>query len=230
MMLYWLVVIFLLAILLTSVGYSMSEAIFVASMFLPGAFTMRFVKSKFSSSSKREKILDIIYIISGILIGELLLIITANYILRHNRNIMYPGEFIPDIVINPIFIALILTILCIGDSMLWQFLKNKFRPTETAVRFNSNRTPVTLRTKEILYVESNDSETWVYATDGEKYRNKTPISHWENLLEEEFVRIHRSYLVNREAITEITTECVYVGEVSLPISRKYKDSLTEELA
>ncbi len=40
-----------------------------------------------------------------------------------------------------------------------------------------------------------------------------------------FIRIHRSYLVNKSAITNIDTDTVYINETELPISRKYKKSI-----
>ena len=131
----------------------------------------------------------------------------------------------PAITINPFFIALIITVLCIGDYYLEQKLKRWLKNDNETIRFNSNRTPVTLYLKDIIYVESNDSETWVYAADGEKYRNKTPISHWEGILGEDFVRIHRSYIVNRNSVTSVDNSTVSIGEITLPVSRKYKEAL-----
>ena len=62
--------------------------------------------------------------------------------------------------------------------------------------------------------------------DGEAYRNKTGISQWENLLGEDFLRIHRSYLVNRTLSAMQNPEQVCVGGVQLPVSRKYRDRVS----
>ena len=84
---------------------------------------------------------------------------------------------------------------------------------------------MTLALEEILYVESNDSVTTVMATGGRHFRNKTPISQWEAILGPHFIRIHRSYLVNRAAVTGVDVDILYVGDIQLPISRKYKDDV-----
>ena len=84
---------------------------------------------------------------------------------------------------------------------------------------------MTLSIEEILYVESNDDVTIVYATDGRCYRNITPISRWEAILNPHFLRIHRSYLVNKTAVTGVDVDLLYIGETQLPISRKYRDEV-----
>ena len=87
---------------------------------------------------------------------------------------------------------------------------------------------VTLDISEILYVESRDTEVWVYATDGRRFRNKTGITQWENLLGDDFIRVHRSYVVKKNAIASVANESVNLQDGTLiPVSRKYKDSVSE---
>ena len=86
---------------------------------------------------------------------------------------------------------------------------------------------MTLPLEEILYVESNDDITTVIATGDRRFRNKTPISQWEAILKPHFLRIHRSYLVNKEAITRVDGDLLYVNEIELPVSRKYKDTVQD---
>ena len=98
-----------------------------------------------------------------------------------------------------------------------------------SITFNSDRRPVTLLLSEILYVESNDDETWVHSIDGQKYRNITPISQWENLLGIDFVRIHRSFLVARAHIECVKSGCLTIDSgIELPISRKYQHSFSSK--
>ena len=74
-------------------------------------------------------------------------------------------------------------------------------------------------------MESRDSEVWITARDGRQYRNKTGISQWENLLGPDFLRIHRSFLVQIADAVLTTPDIVSIGGKSLPVSRKYKDSV-----
>ena len=51
------------------------------------------------------------------------------------------------------------------------------------------------------------------------------ISQWANLLGDDFLRIHRSYLVNIAVATLASPDSVTVCGTELPVSRKYKDSV-----
>ena len=220
---YWIVSILLVALVLTSVGYSFLEALFIGSMFLPGALAAKY----FFPRVKGVK--DTVFLVLGILAGEMLLFMIAHYvILTFRENLPYPlwdWQDIPHILTNPVFIALILTALAAGSYFFEEWLDRK-RPTKPApITFTSDRKPVTLPLEEILYVESNDDITTVIATGDRRFRNKTPISQWEAILKPHFLRIHRSYLVNKDAISRVDGDLLYVNDIELPVSRKYKDTV-----
>jgi DNA-binding LytR/AlgR family response regulator len=44
-----------------------------------------------------------------------------------------------------------------------------------------------------------------------------------------FIRIHRSFIVNREKITSFNREEILLGETELPVSRSYRSSAISEL-
>ena len=208
---YWIVSILLVAVVLTSLGYGFLEALFIGSMFLPGALAAKYFFPKVKG------VKDTVFLILGILAGEMLLFLVAHFsIITFRGNL--PGPVmewpdIPHILTNPVFIAIILTALAAGSYFFESWLDWK-RPTKPVpITFTSDRKPVTLPLEEILYVESND------------FRNKTPISQWEAILSPHFLRIHRSFLVNKEAITRVDGDLLYVDDIELPVSRKYKDAV-----
>ena len=224
---FWLVSILLVAVVLTSLGYRFLEALFLGSMFLPGALAAKYFFPKEDFRNRWSGVKDTVFIVIGILIGEMLLFLIAHYcILTFRENL--PGAVmewpdIPHILTNPVFIAIILTALAAGSYFFESWLDRK-RPTKPVpITFTSDRKPVTLPLEEILFVESNDDITTVIATGDRRFRNKTPISQWEAILSPHFLRIHRSYLVNKEAITRVDGDLLYVDDIELPISRKYKD-------
>ena len=224
---YWVVSILLVAVVLTSVGYRFLEALFIGSMFLPGALAAKYF------FPKARGVKDTVFLVMGILAAEILLFLVAHYIIltfRGNLPLpMWDWPDLPQILTNPVFIALILTTLAAGSYFFESWLDRK-RPTKPApITFTSDRKPVTLPLEEILYVESNDDITSVIATGGRRFRNKTPISQWEAILKPHFLRIHRSYLVNKEAITRVDGDLLYVDEIELPVSRKYKDAVAKEI-
>ena len=208
---YWIVSILLVAVVLTSLGYGFLEALFIGSMFLPGALAAKYFFPKVKG------VKDTVFLILGILAGEMLLFLVAHFsIITFRGNL--PGPVmewpdIPHILTNPVFIAIILTALAAGSYFFESWLDWK-RPTKL---------------EEILYVESNDDITTVIATGDRRFRNKTPISQWEAILRPHFLRIHRSYLVNKEAITRVDGDLLYINDIELPISRKYKDAVGNNL-
>lgn len=226
---YWVISLLLVAMVLTSLGYTFVEALFIGTMFFPGALAARYFFPKVDFKNRRSGVKNTVFILSGILIAEVfLLMVTHYYILRFREN-MADWITLPEILTNPVFIAIILTALAAGSYFFERWLDRK-RPTPPApVTFTSDRKPVTLSLEEILYVESNDNVTVVVATGDRHFKNITPISRWEAILKPHFIRIHRSYLVNRAAISKVDVDMLYVGEIELPISRKYKDSVVNSL-
>ncbi len=138
---------------------------------------------------------------------------------------VYDRKDIPPMLINPAFLGLILTALSIGDYLWTRWTGQRFRKKDRSITFFSERKSVTLPVARIAYVESNDTEVRIVTADGEAYRNKTGIGQWENLLGDDFLRIHRSYLVNIGLSALQNPEQVSVGGTQLPVSRKYKDTV-----
>lgn len=222
----WSLAIVLLATLVVSMDFTFPEALLIGVLFLPGALAARFFLSKISFEPRSAGIRSAVFVLLAILIAETALIVLVNIYILRLRDI-HPwdyDEFSPTLF-NPVFVAGVLMLLVLGDWALKRYLDKRFPVAEKPVRFISDRRPITLMPKEICYIESNDKEVMVYATAGRHYRNKTGITQWENILGEGFVRIHRSYLVNRAFITGATADSLQVAGTTLPVSRKYRNTL-----
>ena len=228
---YWLAAIFLTAVLLTSLGYRLGEAILMSISFLPAALALSFFLPKVErTANSKRKLLDTVFIILGVMMMTFLLIYVWQYVFI---TIIYQEEYskwtLPAILGNPIFVAAILAILAYGNYLLIKWLDRKF-PTSHPITFTSDYKKVSLNKEDILYVESRDSEVWIYSRDGQSYRNKTAISQWENLLGPSFLRIHRSFLVNISDAVLSGPDIITIGSQTIPVSRKYKDSVKAVLA
>ena len=227
----WLVAILLVAAMVVSMGFSFPDALLIGAMFLPGAWAARFFLSKISFENRREGYLNAGFVFIAILVFEIALVMAADlYLLwlRNQANSLYgivENNVFPGTLYNPVFISLVLTLLLVGDWALARLLEKRFPAAKEPVRFISERKPVSLLPEEILYIESNDKEVTVFATGGRRFRNRTGIAQWESLLGPDFVRIHRSYLVRRSTITQIGADSLIAAGTSLPISRKYRESV-----
>lgn len=223
---YWLAAIFLTAVLLTSLDYDLGAAALMSLAFLPAALALSFFLPKVEQTSSREKrVLDTVCIILGVMMMTFLLIYVWQFLLI---TLIYQEEYakwtLPAMLGNPVFVAAILAILAYGNYLLVKWLDRKY-PSARPITFTSDYKKVSLKKEDILYVESRDSEVWIHARDGQAYRNKTSISQWENLLGTSFLRIHRSFLVNIADATLTSPDVVTIGTESIPVSRKYKDSV-----
>jgi len=92
----------------------------------------------------------------------------------------------------------------------------------------SNRKNVPIRLDDILFIESL-SDYIKIQTSTESILSKEKISAVSNRLPEAFIRVHRSFIVNRVKVKEFNKEQVYVGENEIPIGRKYRKEAEEAL-
>lgn len=222
----WTLAIVLLASLVVSMGFSFPEALLIGVLFLPGALAARFFLSKISFEPRSAGIRDSVFVLLAILVTEMALIVLANiYILRLRKVFLYEYVGYSPTLFNPVFISGVLTLLVLGDWALKRFLEKRFPTAKEPIRFVSDRRPVSLLPEEILFIESNDKEVTVFATEGRRFQNRTGISQWESILGEGFVRIHRSYLVNRAVISDVGADSLLAADKELPISRKYRKTL-----
>ena len=224
--LYWIAAILLTAFLVVSLDYQFWQGLMIGLMFLPCAMALSFFLPKVAKEPAKDRIEHSIFIILGVMALALFLLIVTHMLFSYIKNepaYSFPQDIAP-ILANPVFLAIILTILAYGEFRLEKWL-GKTRKNHP-VTFTSDYRKVTLDTEDILYIESRDSEVWLYARDGKSYRNKTGISQWENLLGPDFVRIHRSFLVNGQEAVVTSPETVSIAGTELPVSRKYKDSVS----
>jgi len=94
----------------------------------------------------------------------------------------------------------------------------------------SNRQTSRIRFDELLYIESLADYILLHLENGTQVTSKEKISHMEEYLPDGFLRIHRSFIVNRSKISTFSRELVIIGEKELPISRSYKQEVVSKLS
>ena len=226
MIAYWAAALIIVAMILLSLDYSFAEALFMSSLFLPGVIAAKFFLAQVRKDASSNSAMNAVYIFGAIAVMEFLLIVCGHRLLEYieKQNPLYLGIGVADILVNPIFVAVIIFLILAGEHMVLQKYKdvNEVR----TVSFTSDRHKIILNRNEIVYIESNDSEVWVYATEQRRFRNKTGITQWENLLGEDFIRVHRSFIVRKEAIQETLSDSLILADgTSIPVSRKYREAV-----
>jgi two-component system, LytTR family, response regulator len=87
--------------------------------------------------------------------------------------------------------------------------------------FNVNKVMVKVMFDDILYVESMREYVYIHLPDN-KVITKMGIGEIEKLLTRNFLRIHRSFLVNTHKITAYTAEDIFINKIAVPIGTNYK--------
>lgn len=221
---YWSASVLMIALMLTSLDYCFSDALFISMSFVPGCLVLRWLLPHMSFTNLKKGIFNLLVVALAVILTDMILVIWCHILMNGLMVSFYSG--FPTLLVNPAFLSLVMIVLTGGDYVLSRYLKSRFRNDSHPVTFTSDYRKVTLDMSEILFVESRDTEVWVCATDGRKYRNKTGITQWENLLGEDFIRVHRSFVVRRSFVTAVASDTVTLGDGNeIPVSRKYREDV-----
>lgn len=224
-MLYWLSAVLVLAFVLWRAGLQAWEPVLMALLFMPGCMAMKFVIPKIKFRNFREGILNVFYILCAVVL-TVMLVLMITQVMMNNVATIYESDYINPILVNPLFIAAVMLVLSLGDWLLSRLFRPDSEPEPDMITFNSEYRKITLASTEIRYIESRDTEVWLYATEDRIFRNRTGITQWENLLGDDFVRVHRSYLVRRSRIMTVGPEHIILNDnTEIPVSKTFRKNI-----
>ena len=92
----------------------------------------------------------------------------------------------------------------------------------------SNKKNIKVLLDDILYIESIKDYIKIHTTN-ERLVIKHGISAFEDRLDDRFVRVHRSYIVNSNKVTAFTKQDIEIGKIEIPIGDMYKKIALERL-
>ncbi|MDX9848668.1 MAG: LytTR family DNA-binding domain-containing protein [Tenuifilaceae bacterium] len=96
------------------------------------------------------------------------------------------------------------------------------------LEITSNRKLTKIPYDDIVYIESLSDYIRVN-TLKEQVISKEKISSLAERLPEIFIRIHRSFIINKEKITSFSSDEVEVNDVQLNIGRSYRKAVKDTL-
>lgn len=100
-------------------------------------------------------------------------------------------------------------------------------PSHLFVR--SDRKMIKLSLPDIHFIESLSDYLKIHTSEGLVVTRETMTGLEEKLSKSQFLRIHRSYLINVNHITAYTKETIDLKGTELPISRSYRETVHQEL-
>jgi len=93
---------------------------------------------------------------------------------------------------------------------------------------NENKKYIKIKFDNVLYIESIKDYVRIHLAN-KSVITKDSISKFEAKLSSDFLRIHRSYIVNKTKITAFTKVDVEIGDKEIPIGSSYKDEVLDIL-
>lgn len=223
---FWGLFVLVLSLVLQSTAKNYASSLFLSLALIPGIILAKVFLKQISFKDIWNGILNSIYLAAITLLTEYLVILSVDQYL-FSLGLKYEAN----IIFNPFFLwFLIISCLSLEKYIMHIIPGKSDEKIDRVIDFISERKKVSLRESSIMYVESRDNEVWIRCDTGVSYRTKMNISHWEEVLDSGFIRIHRSFLVNIDHITKFSPTKVWVEDISLEVSRKYKESVIDTLS
>jgi len=80
--------------------------------------------------------------------------------------------------------------------------------------------------RDITYIEAQQNYCDIHRRDDTSLMVRATLNNiLEQLPSDMFCQVHRSFIVNKTRITSMDTSRIYIGGVSIPVSRTYKEKL-----
>ncbi len=83
--------------------------------------------------------------------------------------------------------------------------------------------------KEILWIEADADYVNIHISISERYTIHSSMKDLEVKLSQNFIRIHRSYIIRIDKVTQVLEEEVKIGDKRIPIGSSYKSSFLSKL-
>lgn len=94
------------------------------------------------------------------------------------------------------------------------------------IYIRKDRKQVKVQFETILYIESLKDYIKIHL-DGESHLTKSSISSFIEKLDERFIRVHRSYIINKNKITAYTKNDIEIGNIEIPIGENFRHNLND---
>jgi DNA-binding LytR/AlgR family response regulator len=92
---------------------------------------------------------------------------------------------------------------------------------EAFIYVKSEKKNVKILLRDILFIESLKDYIKIHTVD-KTIITQVPISTIEQRLPDNFLRVHRSFIVAKDKITAYTQHDIEIGKIQIPIGRNYK--------
>ena len=87
---------------------------------------------------------------------------------------------------------------------------------------------IKVKIKDVLYAKKEDQYLVLYFKD-KKHLMRTTINGFLDMATDDFIQVHRSYLVNAKFVSGFSSKVIKINEAEIPISHSYLKNVQEKL-
>lgn len=82
---------------------------------------------------------------------------------------------------------------------------------------------------DILFIKSDHIYIEINSVNDQKIISRTSLNEVKEKLNEDFIRIQRGYIVNRNHITKIDQNSIQISDYTIPIGKKYRKNVVKSI-
>jgi DNA-binding LytR/AlgR family response regulator len=111
-------------------------------------------------------------------------------------------------------------------------IQNKIKSTKTnnndVLYIRKGASMVKVNINEILWMESSEDYVSIQ-TEKEKFMVLSTLTAMEEKLNDDFMRIHRSFIIRLDKINSLEDSCIQIKDKLIPIGKTYKEAVLQKL-
>jgi two-component system response regulator LytT len=107
---------------------------------------------------------------------------------------------------------------------LYNDQENKKKVQSEVIFVKQKHLFVKLRMEEILFFKSDHVYVEIHTFDGERYVVRGSLNDYEEQVNVDFIRVHRSFIINKKYISSFDSKSINLNEIHIPISKNYLES------
>ena len=165
------------------------------------------------------------------------IVIMFSFIYLGNYNFQTLGPYASDTILFAVVLYLLVFLGSVllmvrqikeNKQVIHQLLEEKEKRKKSFLEIMSDRKMAKIPYEDIIYIESMSDYIQINTISGQIV-SKEKISKLYSRLPDMFLRIHRSFIVNKDRIRSFSSGEVVVEDVPLNIGRSYKKQVKESL-
>ncbi|NQV53815.1 MAG: response regulator transcription factor [Flavobacteriales bacterium] len=100
---------------------------------------------------------------------------------------------------------------------------------ESIVKIKDGHRNIVIKTADIIFAKADNVYVEIYTTSKRHLVRQSLTAFTESFSCRDFIRVHRSFVVNKNFITTHSRSSIQLGDFEVPISRTYKEDVLLQL-